>query len=89
MCLHRCGHVLGKGVCLFLRARVKGKGVCHFVGACAASSSQDFRKINFFFSFLFFVLVFVFFFGDFTHQRRELINKFESSHTQQNSSSYL
>ena len=46
MCLHRCGHVLGKGVCLFLRARVKGKGVCHFVGACAASSSQDFRKIN-------------------------------------------
>ena len=51
MCLHRCGHVLGKGVCLFLRARVKGKGVCHFVGACAASSSQDFRKINFFFFF--------------------------------------
>ena len=41
MCLHRCGHVPGKGVCLFLRARVKGKGVCHFVGACAASSSQD------------------------------------------------
>ena len=46
MCLHRCGHVLGKGACLFLRARVEGKGVCHFVGACAASSSQDFRKIN-------------------------------------------
>ena len=39
MCLHRCGHVLGKGVCLFLRARVKG--VCHFLGACAVSSSQD------------------------------------------------
>ena len=46
MCLHRCGHVPGKGVCLFLRARVEGRGVCHFVGACAASSSQDFRKIN-------------------------------------------
>jgi hypothetical protein len=73
MCLHRCGHVLGKGVCLFLRARVKGKGVCHFVGACAASSSQDFRKINFFFSFFFLVLVFVFFAPpcDFTHQRRD------------------
>ena len=55
MCLRRCGHVPGKGVCLFfagtcqrkgsvpffLRARVKGKGVCHFVCACAASSSQD------------------------------------------------